>query len=128
MDKNITKVISQSNTDPMTLTRHLIQSQQTHKEATGDFTMLLSSIQTACKFIDHKIRKGNIANLYGLAETGQNSTGDEQKKLDVLSNDVFVKMLKSNRQCAILASEEEETAYIMDIPDAKYVLAFDPLE
>ncbi len=116
-----------SNTDPMTLTRHLVQSQKDHKEATGDFTLLLTSIQTACKFIDHKVRKAGIANLYGLAGT-ENTTGDDQKKLDVLSNEVFIKMLNSNENCAILASEENETAVIMERPDAKYVLAFDPLE
>ena len=121
------QLIQPSNTDPMTLTRHLIQSQKEHKEATGDFTMLISSIQTACKFINHKIRKAGIANLYGLSG-GENTTGDEQKKLDVLSNEVFVKMLKSNQKCAILASEEEENAYIVEQPDAKYVVAFDPLE
>ena len=62
--KEIPKVVQVSNTDPMTLTRHLIQSQKEHKEATGDFTLLLSSIQTACKFIDHKIRKAGIANFF----------------------------------------------------------------
>jgi len=127
MDSEKISVVPWSNTDPMTLTRHLIKSQKTHKEATGDFTLLLSSIQTACKFIDHKVRKAGIANLYGLAGN-ENSTGDSQKKLDVLSNEVFIKMLQSNQQCALLASEEEESAYIIDLPDAKYVVAFDPLE
>ena len=62
--KEIPKVVQVSNTDPMTLTRHLICSQKEHKEATGDFTLLLTSIQTACKFIDHKIRKAGIANFF----------------------------------------------------------------
>ena len=114
-------------TDPITLNRYLISSQKDHKEASGDFTLLLTSIQTACKFISSKVRKAGIANLYGYTNNS-NSTGDNQKKLDVLSNEVFINILKSNGKCAVLASEEEEDAYIVEGPDAKYVVAFDPLD
>lgn len=126
MDGNVTH-LKPNNTDPMTLTRHLILSQKEHQEATGDFTILLTAIQTACKYINHKVRKAGIANIYGNAGT-ENTTGDDQKKLDVISNEVFVNVLRSSNQCALLASEEDEHAYIIDLPDAKYVVAFDPLE
>lgn len=117
-----------TDTDPVTLTRYLINSQKAHPEATGDFTLLLNAIQTACKYISSKVRKAGIVNLTGVAG-GVNSTGDDQKKLDVLSNEVFINVLKSCSQCAILASEEDE--HHIEVPtenQGKYVLSFDPLD
>jgi len=55
------------NTNPITLTRMLMQEQQHIKDASGDFTLLMSSIQTACKYISSKVRKAGIASLYGSA-------------------------------------------------------------
>jgi len=113
-------------TNLRTLTFDLIQSQKQHKEATGDMTLLLSSIQTACKFISSKVRKAGIANIYGLAGN-INITGDAQKKLDVISNEVFINVLKNSRQvCAILSEEETEPIYVDE--DGKYIVAFDPLD
>lgn len=115
-------------TDIVTLTRHLIIEQQSHKQATGALTLLLSSIQLACKFVSSKVRKAGITNLYGLMG-GQNSSGDSQKKLDVLANEVFVNSLISCHQCAILASEEDELPLEIDVErQGKYVVAFDPLD
>ena len=42
-----------------------------------------------------------------------NSTGDEQKKLDVLSNEMFVNSLYNSHACAILVSEENEDPIIV---------------
>lgn len=116
------------NTDPVTLTRFLVNSQQHAKEATGDFTILLTSIQTACKFISSKVRKAGIANLYGIAGK-ENSSGDVQKKLDVLSDEVFINTLKSSSKVAIMATEERDDVVEVDIDkQGKYVVAFDPLD
>ena len=46
-------------------------------------------------------------NLTGLAGSS-NTTGDEQKKLDVISNDLFIAAMRSSGKCALLVSEEEE--------------------
>jgi fructose-1,6-bisphosphatase I len=113
-------------TNPKTLIFHLAEIQQNHPEATGDFTLLLSSIQTACKFISSKVRKAGIANLYGQNGTS-NITGDVQKKLDVICNEVFINTLKSSRRVlAILSEEEDEPIYIDD--NGKYIVSFDPLD
>lgn len=110
----------------VTLTFDLIKRQQEHKEATGDFTLLLSSIQTACKFISSKVRKAGLANLYGLAGN-TNTTGDIVKKLDLVSNEVFINTLKNSLQVCALLSEEEKEPIFVD-PEGKYVVAFDPLD
>lgn len=38
----------------------------------------------------------------------ENATGDAQKKLDVLSDDMFVNALYNSSVCAILVSEEQD--------------------
>jgi len=74
------------------------------------------------------VRKAGIAKLYGLAGN-QNSTGDDQKKLDVLSDDLFVNMLKSSYTTCVLASEEDETIIIVEKEQrGKYIVCFDPLD
>lgn len=116
--------------DVMTLTRHLIQQQQKHHEASGDFTLLLTSIQLACKYISSKVRRAGLVNIHGIAEgqAGPNATGDVQKKLDVISNEVFINAVKNSGKVCALASEEEEEAMFLNIPGAKYVVTFDPLD
>ncbi len=50
--------------------------------------------------------------LDGIAGS-QNTTGDEQKKLDVLSNEMMVNSLYHSHACAILVSEENEDPIIV---------------
>lgn len=114
-------------TQPTTLTTHLISLQKEFPNATGDFTLLLTAIQSACKYISSKVRSSGVANLHGLAGT-TNETGDDQKKLDVLSNDVFTNVLLTSGKCCVLASEEEDNAMIVETTEGKYVVAFDPLD
>jgi hypothetical protein len=51
-----------------------------------------------CKSIARAVRKAGIAGLYGL-HGSENVSGDQVKKLDVLSDEIFVNCLKvgSNR-------------------------------
>lgn len=48
-------------------------------------------------------------------------TGDQVKKLDVLSNDLVINMIKSSFSACVLVSEEDEKAIIVE-PD-KQVLS-----
>jgi fructose-1,6-bisphosphatase I len=104
----------------------MIETQKHHSEAKGDFTLLLSSIQTACKYISSKVRKAGMANLYGTSG-GINVTGDVQKKLDVLANEVFINSLRSSGEVCVILSEEEDEPIIVN-EEAKYIVAFDPLD
>jgi len=78
----------------------------------SDFVVLLNSIQTACKLISRSVRKAGIAGLYGNAGT-ENATGDDQKKIDVLSNDMMVNALTYSHVCAVLVSEENDDPIIL---------------
>ncbi|CEH12736.1 fructose--bisphosphatase [Ceraceosorus bombacis] len=126
-------------TDLITLTRHVLGEgfQRAEKSAaSGDLTILLSSLQTTCKFIESMVRKASLINLIGLAgET--NSTGDDQKKLDVLSNEIMINALRASGKTAVLVSEEnDEAIFVGEKKDGstfeetrgKYCVVFDPLD
>ncbi|GMP79799.1 hypothetical protein CsSME_00035177 [Camellia sinensis var. sinensis] len=115
-------------TDLMTITRFVLNEQSKHPESRGDFTILLSHIVLGCKFVCSSVNKAGLAKLIGLAgET--NVQGEEQKKLDVLSNEVFVKALVSSGRTSILVSEEDEEAIFVEAPKrGRYCVVFDPLD
>lgn len=73
----------------------------------GELATVLSSIATACKQIASLVNRAGISNLTGLA--GQaNVQGEDQKKLDVVSNLVFCNALRASGRTGIIASEEED--------------------
>ncbi|KAI0540297.1 fructose-1,6-bisphosphatase [Xylaria digitata] len=116
------------NTNIVTLTRFLTEEQTKHREATGDFTLLCHALQFSFKAISYYIRRATLVNLTGLA--GQsNATGDDQKKLDVIGNDLFISAMRSSGKCALLVSEEEEEIiYFKDQTGARYAVACDPID
>ncbi|XWS67615.1 hypothetical protein CRYUN_Cryun04dG0021000 [Craigia yunnanensis] len=115
-------------TDLMTITRHVLNEQSTYPESRGDFTILLNQIVLGCKFVCSSVSKAGLAKLIGLA--GEiNVQGEEQKKLDVLSNEVFVKALISSGRTSILVSEEDEEAtFVEPSKRGRYIVVFDPLD
>ncbi|KAI9693405.1 MAG: Fructose-1,6-bisphosphatase, partial [Bogoriella megaspora] len=116
------------NTEIVTLTRFLTEEQTKHKEATGDFTLLCHALQFAFKSIAYYIRRASLINLSGLAGSS-NTTGDEQKKLDVIGNDLFIAAMRSSGRVRILVSEEEEEAIVFEeSPHARYAVFCDPID
>ncbi|CAA7271700.1 unnamed protein product [Cyclocybe aegerita] len=116
-------------TEIITLTRHVLNDQlHLGSAATGDLTLLLTAIQLTSKFIATNVRKARLINLVGLAgET--NVQGEEQKKLDVLSNDIMVNALRASGKTAVLVSEELDNAIIIEEKHrGKYCVVFDPLD
>ncbi|KAK5113771.1 hypothetical protein LTR62_003155 [Meristemomyces frigidus] len=116
------------NVDIMTLTRFLTEEQTKHKEATGDFTLLCHALQFSFKQIAYYIRRASLINLGGLAGSS-NTTGDDQKKLDVIGNDLFIAAMRSSGRVRVLISEEEEEAIVFnEHPHARYAVACDPID
>jgi fructose-1,6-bisphosphatase I len=93
-----------------------------------DLVILMNAIATSCKLITSAVQRAGIAKLYGLAgET--NSTGDDQKKLDVLANDMMINALVNSGVCSVLVSEEnEEPIVVPPGKSGKFCVAFDPLD
>ena len=115
------------NTDIITLPRFIIENQQNVKDAKGDFTLVLNALGFAFKFISQTIRKAELINLVGI--TGNtNSTGDQQKKLDVLGDEIFINAMKGSGIVKILVSEEQEDLIIFHHNDSKYAICCDPID
>ena len=72
----------------------------------------MAQLALACKATSRACAKAGIANLFGM-HGEQNSSGDDQKKLDVLSNDIFVNALVKSGSCCVLVSEEDEEPIIV---------------
>ena len=111
------------------ITQFIIEEQRHVDGATGDFTSLLNDIVTACKVLSHMVNHGALVGVLGSAET-ENVQGETQKKLDILSNEVFIKSNDWAGHLAAMASEEMEDIYPIpaDKPRGKYLLTFDPLD
>ena len=80
----------------------------------------------ACKNISAQVRQGALAGILGEAGTG-NVQGEDQKKLDVIANNLLIEKLKTNLAVAGLASEEEET-FVSCHENGGYLVLFDPLD
>jgi fructose-1,6-bisphosphatase I/sedoheptulose-1,7-bisphosphatase len=88
----------------------------------------------ACKAIARAVAMGELGGMYGDQTTAQGSAvnvqGETQKKLDVLSNDLFVRMNQWAGHLAGMASEEMDHPCQIpaQYPRGKYLLVFDPLD
>jgi fructose-1,6-bisphosphatase I len=111
------------------LIQFIIEEQRQLPGASGDFTGLLSDIVTACKQIAHSVNKGALAGVLGSAGS-ENIQGETQKKLDVITNDIFIEANQWNGHLAAMASEEMDDIYPIpaQYPKGKYLLTFDPLD
>ncbi|MDR2874983.1 MAG: class 1 fructose-bisphosphatase [Methylobacillus sp.] len=113
----------------LTLTQFLIEEQRRHAQATGEFTLLLNDVVSACKRIANQVNKGALLGTMGSLES-ENVQGEVQKQLDVITNDIFIASLDWSGHLAGMASEEMEDPY--DIPRqyplGKYLILFDPLD
>merc|ERR1719171_2206741 len=96
-----------------------------------DLESLMTSIQMACKQIASLVSRAGISDLTGLEEGGGsvNVQGEEQKKLDVISNTVLKNALKYSGKVGVVGSEEEDAPVLIEEAySGKYVAVFDPLD
>lgn len=109
--------------DAITLGRYVMS-----KSRDTDLVILMNALATSFKLITSAVNRAGVAKLYGLA--GEvNSTGDDQKKLDVMSNDMMINALVNSGVCSVLVSEENEEPIIVPAEKSgKYCVAFDPLD
>ncbi|MBC7206953.1 MAG: class 1 fructose-bisphosphatase [Methyloversatilis sp.] len=112
-----------------TLVQYLIEERRRHPEATGDLNALITDVALACKAISRKVAFGGLAGVLGSAGSG-NVQGEEQKTLDVLSNQIFLRANEWGGHVAAMASEELDDISLPpgQYPRGKYLLAFDPLD
>ncbi len=119
-------------THRFTLTQYLIEQRRRFPAATGDFNALILDAALACKAIARTVAQGALAGALGRHAEGDavNVQGERQMKLDVLSNELFLRMNEGGGLLAGMASEEMEQPYAIPprYPRGKYLLLFDPLD
>ena len=114
-----------------TLTQFLIEERRRHPNATGELNALITDLSLACKAIAKRVAFGALApNASVPTAPAVNVQGEEQKPLDVLSNQMFLRANEWGGHVAGMVSEEMEEAYTLppQYPRGKYLLLFDPLD
>ncbi|GAB2300652.1 Fructose-1,6-bisphosphatase 1, chloroplastic [Dionaea muscipula] len=121
------KSSSSSKYEIRTLTGWLLKQEQAGV-IDAELTIVLSSISLACKQIAALVQRAGISNLTGV-QGAVNVQGEDQKKLDVVSNEVFSSCLKSSGRTGIIASEEEDVPVAVEESySGNYIVVFDPLD
>ncbi|MGA7815425.1 class 1 fructose-bisphosphatase [Caballeronia sp.] len=97
-------------------------------QASG-LSALLIDVAASIKTISAQLTKGALGGNYGTAAT-INTHGEEQKKLDIATNDIFLQHCEWDGLLAGMVSEEMEDVYAIppEYPRGDYLLAFDPLD
>ena len=115
-----------------TLTQFLIEERRRFPDASGDFNALILDVALACKAIARSVAFGALGNVLGNQGGGDsvNVQGETQKKLDVISNEMFLRANEWGGHLAGMASEEMDGPYNIprQFPRGKYLLVFDPLD
>lgn len=113
----------------MTLKQSLKQQQKAGHQIADSLIELIVETTVACKEIAAKIDRASLEGALGVAGT-ENVQGEEQKKLDIITNDVMFDHLKTVGLLAGMGSEEMDDP--MDIPTefdrGDYLIFFDPLD
>ena len=110
----------------------IIDKQDDFKFSSGELSRLLSSIKIASKIVNREVNKAGIADILGRAGN-ENVQGEEQMKLDVFANDIFIDAL-SHREivCGIASEENEDFIEIKGNENNahmnNYVVLIDPLD
>lgn len=108
------------------LDRFIKNNQSQFAYASGELSQLLRDIALASKVVNREVNKAGLIDIMG-AVGSQNSTGEEQQKLDVLANIRFMRALAKGGEVCALVSEESESFVDLN-NEGKYVIAIDPLD
>ena len=123
----------------LTLSRFMREMARANPEL-EEIESIFTALQTATKTISKLVRKCDLQGTTGLYGN-MNIQGEEQKKLDVITNEVLKNALKWAGHLGTLASEEEDNIIMVDNrgnrvysgnvlieQEGKYIAVFDPLD
>lgn len=115
----------------ITLGEYIIDNQNDFQYSSGELSRLLSSIKLASKVVNHEVNKAGLVDILG--QSGEtNIQGEEQQKLDVYANEIFMSTLVNRQIVCGIASEEEDNFVVIEgknkSHDNKYIVLIDPLD
>ena len=125
------KILLILNMSNQTLGEFIIENQNAFKYSSGELSRILNSIRLAAKVVNHNVNKAGLVNIIGSIKKN-NIQGEEQQKLDVLANEVFIQTLINREIVCGIASEENDT--FMNVEGSnnenknKYIVLIDPLD
>ena len=117
-----------------TLTRYLIEERRRFPHASGDLNALILDVALACKAHRAHVACGELGDESALAvpaDGGVNVQGEVQKPLDVLSNEIFMRMNEWGGHLArhgLRGDGRSRCQIPAQYPRGKYLLVFDPLD
>ncbi|MFN3941853.1 MAG: class 1 fructose-bisphosphatase [Flavobacterium sp.] len=114
-----------------TLGEFIIEKQQEFPYSSGELSRIINSIRLAAKVVNYKVNKAGLVDIVGQVGE-QNIQGEEQQKLDVYANEVFIQTLINREIACGIASEENDDFITIEGSDKghnnKYVILMDPLD
>jgi len=120
--------MKESNT---TLGEFIIENQNDFQYSSGELSKILNSIRLAAKVVSYKVNKAGLVDIIGAAGE-KNIQGEDQQKLDVYANEIFIQTLINREIVCGIASEENEDFISVEGSDKsnnnKYVVLMDPLD
>ncbi|XVF55152.1 hypothetical protein PTKIN_Ptkin06aG0013600 [Pterospermum kingtungense] len=126
-----TETKKKSGFEIQTLTNWLLKQEQAGV-IDAELTIVISSISMACKQIASLMQRTSISNLTGV-QGAANVQGEDQKKLDVVSNEVLLSNMSILKlldgRTGIIASEEEDVPVsVEESYSGNYIVVFDPID
>jgi fructose-1,6-bisphosphatase I len=111
-----------------TLEQFIVDQQALHQNADGSLSRIFRAIELAAKIVNRDVRKAGLIDILG--EDGSiNPHGEDQQKLDVIANNVFISALSRTKEvCMIISEENEGIVYVDGCEHEKYIIAIDPLD
>jgi fructose-1,6-bisphosphatase I / sedoheptulose-1,7-bisphosphatase len=115
--------------DRTTLARFLTEELRRHPGTSAELHSLVLDVAIACKAIAMQVAYGELGGVLG-AERTTNVQGEVQQTLDVVANDVFLRVNEWGGLVAGMVSEELEAPYALPrrYPRGEHLLLFDPLD
>jgi fructose-1,6-bisphosphatase I len=113
----------------VSLQSFILEEEARHPSATGEFSWIVSAISLAAKIIAHKVRHVRLQGVLG-DEGSVNVQGEDQLHMDVIANEVIMRVLGGRSSIAVLGSEEDEEPTILrrGHEGGRYCVLFDPLD
>ena len=109
------------------LDRFIMKNQEAFPYASGELSQLIRDLAYAGKVVNREINRAGLADITG-AYGAENVQGEDQQNLDVAANIRFTRALKKGGEVAAIISEENEEIIDLNTPNAKYIIAMDPLD
>src|SRR5690554_1379527 len=113
----------------ITLGEFIIKNQADFQYSSGELSRLMNSIKLAAKMVSYKVNQAGLVDINGAIGT-ENIQGEQQQKLDVIANEIFIDTL-SQREivCGIGSEENDDFIAIKGTGlNNKYVILMDPLD